>query len=82
MKLFLVKSVLNLFSSILCSILKQQGGAVDISNGGSGTFASCEFTDNTAAESNGGAVNIDRGGSGTFTSCAFTGNTAGSVSSS
>ena len=50
MKLFLVKSVLNLFSFILCSILKQQGGAVYI-NGGSGTFTSCEFTGNTASVS-------------------------------
>ena len=50
MKLFLVKSVLNLFSFILCSILKQQGGAVYIF-GGSGTFTSCEFTGNTAVVS-------------------------------
>ena len=49
MKLFLVKSVLNLFSFILCSILKQQGGAVYIWNGGSGTFTSCAFTGNTAS---------------------------------
>ena len=53
MKLFLVKSVLNLFSFILCSILKQQGGAVDIRNGGSGTFTSSAFTGtgNTASVS-------------------------------
>ena len=48
MKLFLVKSVLNLFSFILCSILKQQGGAVYI-KGGSGTFTSCAFTGNTGS---------------------------------
>ena len=50
MKLFLGKSVLNLCSFILCSILKQQGGAVYISSG-SGTFTSCAFTGNTAGVS-------------------------------
>ena len=39
------------FSFILCSILKQQGGAVFISGGGFGTFTSCAFTDNTAGVS-------------------------------
>ena len=51
MKLFLVKSVLNLFSFILCSILKQQGGAVYITSSESGTFTSCAFTGNDASVS-------------------------------
>ena len=51
MKLFLVKSVLNLFSFILCSLSKQQGGAVYITSSGSGTFTSCAFTGNTATVS-------------------------------
>ena len=43
-------SLLNLFSFFLCSIFKQQGGAVKIQSGASVTFTSCAFTGNTAAD--------------------------------